>query len=76
MSKNTKEMESGKKSRFIDVVMSVLAAMFGVQSQKNRERDFEQESLLPYLVTAVVMMVVLIVILAEISSYIANIPTK
>jgi hypothetical protein len=37
------------------VVASVLAAMFGVQSRRNQERDFGSGRAAPYIVTGVVM---------------------
>jgi hypothetical protein len=38
----------------LQVVASVLAAAFGVQSKKNRERDFKQGRFLPFIVTGIV----------------------
>jgi hypothetical protein len=32
---------SGKQVSFVQVLLSVLSAFFGVQSGKNRERDFQ-----------------------------------
>lgn len=34
----------GEKLSFLDVIKSVLASFFGVQSDKNRRRDFQQGS--------------------------------
>ncbi|WP_246587709.1 DUF2970 domain-containing protein [Alteromonas lipotrueiana] len=45
------------------VVMSVLASLFGVQSQKNYQRDFSQSSILPYIIVGVVMVILLVVML-------------
>ncbi|MBY5981121.1 DUF2970 domain-containing protein [Ferrimonas balearica] len=42
------------------VVWSVLAAMFGVQSERNRERDFTDTSPLPYIITGVIMLVLFV----------------
>lgn len=72
MSRNTKEKDSPQKSRFLEVLTSVLAAMFGVQSRKKMEHDSKRENILPYLATAFVMMVVLVVILAGISTFIVK----
>ncbi|OOE65664.1 DUF2970 domain-containing protein [Salinivibrio kushneri] len=44
-----------KKPRLIDVMKSVIAALFGVQSQQNRERDFGHDSPAAYIITGVVM---------------------
>lgn len=45
------------------VLMSVLASLFGVQSQKNYQRDFSQSSILPYIIVGVVMVILLVVML-------------
>ncbi len=37
-----KEQQSPREITFWDVFKSVLAAFFGVQSNRNRERDFSQ----------------------------------
>ncbi|WP_229360337.1 DUF2970 domain-containing protein [Ferrimonas sediminicola] len=39
----------------LKVVASVLAALFGVQSEANRQRDFSQTSPLPFILTGVVL---------------------
>lgn len=41
--------------RFVDVIKSVLAAFIGVQSQKNRERDFSQGKPLHYLIIGLLL---------------------
>ncbi len=72
MSQNANKKDLPQQSRFLEILMSVLGAMFGVQSPERRERDSKQESIVPFLATAVIMLVVLVVILAEISNFIAN----
>ncbi|GFO72153.1 hypothetical protein BJAS_P2144 [Bathymodiolus japonicus methanotrophic gill symbiont] len=52
------------------VIQSVLAAAIGVQSNANRERDFEQGSLTSYLVVGAIATVLFIVILLSIVSLI------
>lgn len=52
------------------VIQSVLAAAIGVQSNANRERDFEQGSLTSYLVVGAIATVLFIVILLTIVSLI------
>ncbi|WP_417350116.1 DUF2970 domain-containing protein [Ferrimonas sp.] len=37
------------------VVASVLAALFGVQSEANRQRDFSHASPLPFILTGIVL---------------------
>jgi hypothetical membrane protein len=47
--------EEQKKSSTIRVIISMLAAFVGVQSEKNRAHDFQQSSILPFLLVGIVM---------------------
>lgn len=49
-----------KKASLYQVFCSVAASMFGVQSEKNRQSDFEQSSFLPYLVVGVLFVIVFV----------------
>ncbi|WP_363322315.1 DUF2970 domain-containing protein [uncultured Ferrimonas sp.] len=40
--------------------MSVLAALFGVQTEANRQRDFARQSPLPFIVVGVVLIVLFV----------------
>lgn len=42
------------------IVMSTLAAAFGVQSSKNRERDFVKGNLKSYVISGIIFVVVFI----------------
>jgi hypothetical protein len=53
-------MSDGKPT-FVDVVKSVLASFFGVQSDKNRERDFQQGSPAQFIVVGLVLTILFIV---------------
>jgi hypothetical protein len=50
-----------KKPGLIDVVKSVLASFFGVQSDKNRERDFQQGSPVQFIIVGLVLTIFFIV---------------
>lgn len=52
----------GKISIF-RVVLSVMAAMTGVQSSKNRERDFARGRPAAYIIVGIIMTIVFILIL-------------
>lgn len=52
------------------VIQSVLAAVIGVQSKANRQRDFENGSLSSYLIVGAIATVLFIVILVTIISFI------
>lgn len=45
------------------VVLSVLAAMFGVQSERNRQRDFSQGRPAAYVIVGLLMTVVFVLVL-------------
>ena len=49
---------------FWQMCISVLAAMFGVQSEKSRARDFTQGNPLPYIVIGVVFIVLFVLSIA------------
>lgn len=54
------EKPQQEKVGLLDVVKSVFAAMFGVQSDKNRQRDFQQSSMVPYIVVGFVFVAVFV----------------
>jgi uncharacterized membrane protein YidH (DUF202 family) len=58
------------KPSLIDIILSVAASAFGVQSAKNRERDFQQTSVIPYIVVGVIFVLLFIVLLVSIVRYI------
>lgn len=53
-------MAEGKPS-LVDVIKSVLASFFGVQSDKNRQRDFQQGSPAQFIIVGLVLTVLFIV---------------
>ncbi|MBY5992099.1 DUF2970 domain-containing protein [Ferrimonas balearica] len=42
------------------VLLSVLAALFGVQSERNRQRDFASASPLPYILTGLMAVILFV----------------
>lgn len=54
---------AARKPTFIDVVISVLAALFGVQSDNNRQRDFSQGHFWAYVVVGVVAIIIFVLAL-------------
>ncbi|WP_347329514.1 DUF2970 domain-containing protein [Marinimicrobium locisalis] len=50
-----------KKPNFFQIVLSTLAAAFGVQSSKNRERDFASGSVATYIAAGVIFTAVFVV---------------
>ncbi len=47
-------MNESQKPGFLAVLLSTFAAAFGVQSQKNRERDFKHGSLWVFITAGVI----------------------
>lgn len=56
------ENEKDKKPRFFDIVKSTLAAALGVQSSKNRERDFKHGNIKTFAVAGLIFTVIFIAI--------------
>lgn len=55
-----KNDDKPQKPSFLHIALSTLAAAFGVQSNKNRERDFKGGSIVPYVVAGIIFTVVFI----------------
>lgn len=49
------EPEAPRPQGLLQVVASVLAAFFGVQSRRNRERDFTNGRALPFIIVGLVL---------------------
>jgi hypothetical protein len=50
-----------QKPSLLEVVKSVLASFFGVQSNKNRERDFQQGSPAQFIIVGLILTILFIV---------------
>ncbi|WP_223668618.1 DUF2970 domain-containing protein [Kangiella shandongensis] len=55
-----KDQEKSKGTGFWSTVQSVLGAMFGVQSEEQREKDFEKGSAVQFIVGGIIFVVVFI----------------
>lgn len=55
MSKDSENEEVAQKPSWLNVLMSALAAFIGVQSDKNRQRDFQQKSIIPFMLVGTVL---------------------
>lgn len=53
--------DQGKKPTLIQTISSILAALFGVQSSKNRERDFTKGDAGNYIGVYVVLVLALVI---------------
>jgi hypothetical protein len=61
-----------KKPNMLQVIGSVLAAGFGVQSRKNRERDFKQGSFTVYVIAGLIFTVLFILTLYSIVTFVLD----
>lgn len=43
------------KHGIVSVIASALAAFIGIQNDENRERDFQQKSIVPYMIAGVII---------------------
>lgn len=55
---------SENTSSLWQVFRSVAAGAFGVQSEKNRQQDFQQKSIVPFVVAGIVFVILLVIGLA------------
>ena len=63
MSKNSLSENGARKVTFFTIIKSVLSAMIGIQSSKNRERDFSHGKPIHFIVAGLVGVVVFILLL-------------
>lgn len=61
MTEGTKhDQQKPEKLSFFQVLGSVLAGALGVQSSKNRQRDFAQNSFVPFIVGGIIFTVLFV----------------
>jgi len=60
-----KEKKDEKSPGILAVIGSVLAAMIGIQSEENRERDFTKGDITNYIIVGIVVVVILIFVLIK-----------
>lgn len=52
------------KASFLQICISVLAAMFGVQSEQSRARDFTQGNPWPYIAIGVLFIIIFVIVIS------------
>jgi uncharacterized membrane protein len=60
------EREEHKTPGIFNVLLSVLAAMIGIQNDKNRERDFEKGRASNYIVVGIIVVAIFVFTLISI----------
>ena len=63
---NDKDEDPEEKLSLVDVALSACAAAFGVQSSKNRKRDFSKGNPLIFLVSGVVFTIAFVLMIVGI----------
>ena len=67
--------EQSKPVSLLQVAQSVLAAAFGVQSNKNRERDFKRGSAKAFIIAGLIGTVLFIVVVAMVVKLVIGVAT-
>lgn len=60
------------KPNFWSIVLSTLAAAVGIQSNKNRERDFQHHSIWPFIIAGILFTVLFVVALMLVVSWVVK----
>ena len=68
----TEKVENKQKPSLVSVVKSILAAGIGVQSDKNRTRDFEQGNPLIFIIGGIVFTLLFITIVATVVGFVIS----
>lgn len=63
-----KPKQEAQKPKLLHVVSSIFAGMFGVQSQRNRQRDFSHSSPLPFILAGISFILLFVLIMVGIVS--------
>ncbi|MCC7516957.1 MAG: DUF2970 domain-containing protein [Pseudomonadales bacterium] len=69
MTDDTTEKQSNNAPGLGAIVLSTLAAAFGVQSSKNRERDFGKGNIKVYIISGLIFTVVFITTIVTLVKY-------
>lgn len=69
---NTDSNDEDRTPSFRDVLGSVLAGMFGVQSNRNREKDFTHGKASHYIIIGLVMTLVFMLVVWGVVSLVMN----
>ena len=64
----TEKLEKGENTSLLQVVGSVLMAGLGVQSSKNKERDFKQGNFKAFIIAGLIFTVLFVVTVATVVS--------
>jgi uncharacterized membrane protein YidH (DUF202 family) len=60
------EQKEPKPIGFFSIILSVLAAMIGIQSEENRKRDFEEGQIGNYIFVGIIVVIIFVFTLISI----------
>lgn len=66
------EQHNAAKPSLLRVVASILAGMFGVQSERNRQRDFSHGSPLPFILAGITFITLFVLLMISIVSLVVK----
>ena len=73
MQKKTEELDKVQyKPNFWTIVLSTLAAFIGVQSDRNRERDFKHGNIYSFIIAGIIFTIIFIVCVTTLVRLILN----
>ena len=55
--------EEKQQNKFLRVIQSTVAGLFGIQSEKNRQEDFKEKSPFDYILAGIIGVIALLVIM-------------
>jgi len=61
-------MSSSNNPNLITMIMSVLAAFFGVQTSENRKRDFEKGNPVAFIIIGIILIIAFLAIIYAVGS--------
>ncbi|QIZ78513.1 DUF2970 domain-containing protein [Ferrimonas lipolytica] len=56
----------------MQTLLSVLAALFGVQTEANRQRDFKRVSPLPFIATGIIAIIIFVISLIALVQWVLS----
>lgn len=72
MEESDKNQKTPQKLTLWQIICSVFAAAFGVQSDKNRERDFQQAKPGTYIIAGVIFTITFVLVVISVVKLVLN----
>lgn len=72
MEDNSENKKAPQKLTLWQIISSVFAAAFGVQSNKNKERDFNQAKPTTYIIAGAIFTILFILVIVSVVSFVLS----